>query len=233
MFLRLLQHAGGEIRILTSRKSRIQPKINCSSDWYGTLDGGFYINPGLLNNKSIVYSFGIGENISFDTDIINKHNCTIYAFDSTPKSIIWIEQQMLPATFNFHPYGLNKRNGILNFYLRGNKHNTSEKNLTVAVSVRSFTDITRQLEHKHIDVLKLDIEGSEYEVLDSILKSRIEIVQVLVKINEKLFADGRSRTKKLFASMKEHGYEIFAVSDDMEKVSFIRSKYLLQCNLLQ
>jgi len=37
--------------------------------WYGSPYGGFYVDPTLLDENSVVYSFGIGEDISFDLDI--------------------------------------------------------------------------------------------------------------------------------------------------------------------
>ncbi|MES2646941.1 MAG: FkbM family methyltransferase [Bacteroidota bacterium] len=242
MFLRFLRSAGRELNILTSRKTRVRKAIDCRSEWYGDRGSGFFLFPDLLNKTAIVYSFGIRQNISFETAIINQHASHVFAFDATRGSILWVEKQVLPPAFNFHPFGLNKRNGTVNFKIPGNKQLLSARfanqpfvaeRLPIPVSVKSFTDITLQFEHKQIDILKIDLDGSEYEVLDSILTSRIEVVQLLIKINEKRFADGKTRTKKLFASLKEHGYEIFAVSNDMEKLSFIKTKYLLHYNLMQ
>jgi hypothetical protein len=81
--------------------------------WYGNEYGGFYICPDLLlskdNRKIIVYSCGIGEDISFDTAIMNNYNCEIFAFDPTPKSIEWIKKQNLPDNFIFSPYGVSDK----------------------------------------------------------------------------------------------------------------------------
>lgn len=61
----------------------------------------FTSTPNLLTNQSVIYSFGIGKDISFDMACSNHHQSSIYAFDPTPKSIKWIKEQKLPANFHF------------------------------------------------------------------------------------------------------------------------------------
>lgn len=41
------------------------------------------------------------------------------------------------------------------------------------------------LHHQQIDLLKLDIEGSEYRVLDEILESQIPIHQIVVEFHDR------------------------------------------------
>jgi len=49
--------------------------------------------------------------------------------------------------------------------------------------MKTFDDITRELGHNHIDVLKMDIEGSEYDVIGTILASPVTIDQILVGVS--------------------------------------------------
>lgn len=74
---------------------------DCPAVWYGNSYGGFFINPTLLNKKSIVYSIGIGKDISFDTKCIKNHTCRIFAFDPTPKSIDWLKTKICLPLFHF------------------------------------------------------------------------------------------------------------------------------------
>jgi len=87
------------------RKFKNKIVIKCNFKWFGNDYGGFYICPDLLkynNGEKIIYSIGIGEDISFDLDIIKEFpNCKIYAFDPTPKSIEWIKKQHLPKNMIF------------------------------------------------------------------------------------------------------------------------------------
>lgn len=55
---------------------------------YGTNYGGFYLpSEMLLNNNSIVYCVGAGEDISLDVEICDKYGCDVHIFDPTPRSI--------------------------------------------------------------------------------------------------------------------------------------------------
>lgn len=54
----------------------------------GTNYGGWIIpNNNSLNEESIVYSCGVGEDISFDIKLQNLYNCNIFLIDPTKKSI--------------------------------------------------------------------------------------------------------------------------------------------------
>ncbi len=213
--------------------SHIKKSVNCESRWYGNNYGGFYLNPQLLNEQSIVYSFGIGEDISFDKQVIQEHKCKVFGFDPTPKSINWCLNNDLPETFKFHEFGISKNTGKTNFHLPINSEhvsgslvpqkNVSQKN-TVEVQMKSFSDICKLLKHKKIAVIKMDIEGSEYDVIESILEKRIQIDQMAIELHERFFENGRAKSKALIKKMKKHGYEIFAVSDSYEEISFINNR---------
>ena len=79
---------------------------------------------------------------------------------------------------------------------------------------------------KHIDVLKMDIEGSEYDVIEDILNSNISITQILVEFHDRLFENGYQKSIKVINALKLKGYEIFAVSESFEEVSFINKNIL-------
>ncbi len=79
----------------------IKVQTRCKKIWYGNGYGGFYVNPDLLNSSSIVYSIGIGEDISFDLDVIKNHSSTVFGFDPTPRSLQWVNSQQFPSNFHF------------------------------------------------------------------------------------------------------------------------------------
>lgn len=220
-----------KIKILTGSISPLKKEVACHHEWYGNSYGGFYIHPDNLTNESIVYSFGIGEDISFDKAVIEKHKCRVFAFDPTPKSIHWIKTQQLPPNFTFFEYGINGKTGFVTFNLPKNKdhvsgsiirHQNVDANNNVVVPMKCLTDIAAELGHNHIDALKIDIEGSEYDVIDSILSTPVQIDQILLELHERFFSDGKSRTTKLLSSLKDKGYGLFAVSDSLQEISFIK-----------
>jgi hypothetical protein len=60
---------------------------------FGTDYGGYLLPENIkLDSNSIVYSIGIGEDISFDATLSGKYNCKIFMFDPTPRSIEHVEK---------------------------------------------------------------------------------------------------------------------------------------------
>ncbi len=207
--------------------------LDCNYKWYGNSYGGFFIIPELLNRNSIVYSFGIGTDISFDKKVIKKHQCSVFGFDPTPQSISWINEQKNLNSFHFYKYGIGPKTEIVDFFLPANpkqisgsllNHEYTDANRKVAAQMKTFGDIATELGHKHVDVVKMDIEGAEYQVLQTVLESSISIDQILVEFHDRLL-EGHSLNSKIAVEMlKNKGYEIFACSMSYEEISFVHTR---------
>ncbi|RKT01344.1 FkbM family methyltransferase [Chryseobacterium defluvii] len=216
------------------RITNLKKNISIDHQWFGNEYGGFYVASNELNNKSIVYSFGIGEDISFDEAIIKKFDCEVFAFDPTPKSINWVKNKTdLPAQFHFFPFGIDDKSGNVEFMLPYNDSHVSgsvikQKNVNeqkvVKVPMKCLSDIIRDLNHTSVDLLKMDIEGSEYKIIENILDTPLEIKQILIEIHERFFENGKDKTQKLLSVLEQYGYKLFGVSDSMEELSFIKIK---------
>src|SRR5687767_1663320 len=68
--------------------------------------GDWAMSPRGLGTESVVYSFGVGDNVAWDLGVIRQFGCTVHAFDPTPASIAWVARQSLPGQFVFHDYGI-------------------------------------------------------------------------------------------------------------------------------
>jgi FkbM family methyltransferase len=221
---------------VSGRYSYLRRGVFIHKTWYGNKYGGFFVFQDLLNESSVVYSFGIGEDISFDESVINRHQCRVFGFDPTPKSIEWIKKhKQLSPRFIFFDYGIGDKSGPVEFRLPKNpdhvsgsfvsQNNVSESNL-IQVEMKSLNDIISELGHTQIDVLKMDIEGAEYQVLDSILNASIPINQLVVEFHDRFFEDGKLQTINAIKKLRDRGYEIFGISDSFQEVSFIKKNLL-------
>lgn len=90
-------------------------KIALPYVFLGTEYGGWPLLKATPNN-ALVYSFGIGEDISFDIAAIKEFGCIVHGFDPTPRSKIWIEKQPLPEKFIFHSIGIADHDGKEKFF---------------------------------------------------------------------------------------------------------------------
>jgi len=221
------------------KKLFAQNKISfkCPFKWFGNEYGGFYICPDLIKDKDniIVYSAGVGEDISFDIDIIKEFkNCKVFAFDPTPKSIEWIKKQDLPKNYQFFPYGIGVNSTEEKMYLPKNmKHvsgsiyqsdHLSMENV-INVQMKSFYDIIKENGHKYIDIIKMDIEGSEFSVIENLNFNEVICGQIVIEFHERFFNNGDKLLTKTINILKDNGYYCFAISGSCEEYSFINKKY--------
>lgn len=209
----------------------VKPQLKVSTIRLGSDYGGWVINPEILNKNSIVYSFGIGEDVSFDLAVIEKFGTTVHAFDPTPKSINWLKTQRIPNELLYYEYGIANHDGVLKFYPPENPNHVSHtilyrentKSKAIEVQVYQLKTIMNTIGHKRIDLLKMDIEGAEYEVIDSILSSSIPIKQLLIEFHHRFPQVGLQKTKDAIYKLNQAGYRVFAVSSNQEEVSFIHT----------
>ena len=209
----------------------IMPSIQykCQTRRFGSLFCGWCINTDILNSNSMIYSFGVGQDVSFDIELIQSIGATIHAFDPTPKSIDWIKKQSLPDRFIMHEYGICDFDGSIQFNPPVNAKNVSHtildrpqtKAQAISVPVMRLTTIMKKLNHSKIDMIKMDIEGAEYRVIDDIANTQIRPKQLLIEFHHRFTGIGISQTKKTLHKLQEMNYRLFSVSESGEEYSFI------------
>ncbi len=149
--------------------------LNCAIDRYGSATGGWHIPGDLIRSDWLVYDFGVGDDISFDIALIERHGCAIHAFDPTPESIAYMADKSLPG-FQFHPVGVWNDDTTIKFwkpsstqlisYSADNLRRSSEY---VEGQVRTIKTIANKLGHDHIDFIKMDVKGAEQRVIPNML----------------------------------------------------------------
>jgi FkbM family methyltransferase len=197
-------------------------EFKCRTKYLGSGYGGWAIPDGYISKESVVYSFGVGEDISFDLGLIEKFDVVVYAFDPTPKSVAWINVQHLPANFKFQAIGLADFDGNALFIPPDNPQFVSYKMVMVnkgpesegsdSLPVNRMVTIMGELGHTHIDILKMDIEGSEYAVIDDIKGSNIRPRIILLEFHHRWPEFGVYKTKQAINTLREMGYQLFNVS---------------------
>jgi len=227
--LRLLRRMKRLVKMLQGRDFFVKPEMQCKTVRLGGDYGGWVVAENYINNMSIVYSFGIGEDISFDLGLIKKYDVTINAFDPTPRSIEWVESQQVPSNFKLHKYGLADFNGLIDFHPPLNSEHISHTiidgvnndNNSISVEVKSIRTIMMELGDNNIDLLKMDIEGAEYDVIKNLSLSGIRPRQILIEFHHRFHSIGVEKTKVALSELSKMGYKLFSVSDSGEEYSFL------------
>jgi FkbM family methyltransferase len=216
-------------KILLGREVFFRRRIRCAREFLGTEYGGYYVCPDGLDRESVVYSFGVGEDISFDLALIDRFGCRVHAFDPTPKSMSWLARVDTPPSFHFHPYGLSAKDERAFFYPPENPNHVSHTLLcrestrgsAIEAEFKKLGTIMDMLGHDWIDVLKLDIEGAEYEVLADVLGESVPVGQILVEFHHRFPGVGRRRTVEAVALLRERGFDVFGYATIEPVYSFI------------
>ena len=84
----------------------------------------------------------------------------------------------------------------------------------------------RELGHSNIDILKMDIEGAEYTVIDDIINSGIRPLQILIEFHHKFPDVGVNISKEYINKIRNIGYHLFSVSKTGEEYGFIKKTVL-------
>ncbi len=221
-------------KVLRGKDVYIKTDTVCNHLTYGNTGAAWTFCPDLINENAIVYSFGVGYDVSFDLALINNFDVSIHAFDPTPKSIHWVKKQNLPKQFILHEYGLANFSGKTKFHPPENPEHISAtlidrpetKHEAYKVEVKTLDNIMTELGHKYIDLLKMDIEGAEYLAIEDLIKKGIKPHQLLIEFHHRFKNIGLKATKTAIKNLRKFGYKVFYVSKTGEEISFINSEYI-------
>ena len=217
-----------------------RPEISLPYTLYG--DTPRYQWPALngrLSARSTVYSFGLGQNASFELELMRSCGCQIYGFDPTPSSAEWVASQDFGPSFHFVEIGIADVDGELKFFAPenpdhisysirpgksariGRNFGTSTTKDGVTAQVRTLPSIMRMLGHTAIDMLKMDIEGAEDKVIEAVAATDIRPPQSLVEFHHGFYGIGREDVMESVSKVKRMGYRIFWVSDRGLEYAFV------------
>lgn len=218
------------IKQMVGLHPRVRVGVKCTKKYYGSSYGGWTITPALLDQHSVVYSFGIGEDISFDLTLIEEFGVTVHAFDPTPKSIAWVRSQKAISS-NFKPYewGLADFDGQIQFNPPAKSADVSYSILNhtisaaapVAAQVYKLSTIMRNLGHTQVDLLKMDIEGAEYKVINDLMQSNIYPHQLLIEFHHHFKGVDTAQTQAAITTLMKNGYQIFDISLSGYEYAFV------------
>jgi len=150
---------------------RIQVREGCASEHLGSAYGGWPVPVQLLDRRSVAYAVGAGGDVSFDIELIARTGCVVHSFDPAPAARAHAEKQADPNFF-FHNFAIWSHSGELTMYRAANPQHMAlsavdlqQTKAAVTVPCRTIESLRRELGHERIDLLKLTIDGAEYELV--------------------------------------------------------------------
>lgn len=175
---------------------------------------GYYIPSNLLNENSVCYCVGAGEDVTFDTELVVNYNAKVFIFDPAPEGINHFAKLnnmvkngealsvgSTPFTYRISAPQLDKityietgvwsEKTLIKFYKptvdNYASHSIELFNASqeyIEVPVDRLSNLMRDLKHKSIDLFKMEIEGAEYAVIKTIVEDKPDIKIILVEFDE-------------------------------------------------
>ena len=192
----------------------------------GSVDDGGYVVP-LLNIKDseILISLGISDNWDFEKDFSKISNAKILAYDDSINLEYWINRfkkdlvKFLKLKI-FKPRKLYKMFQYIDFLLFFKKNKNNKfflKRVGNGKNSINFEEINlNELKDNDQVFLKIDIEGSEYEILDQIVSIKKKIQGIVIEFHEVT-----SNLDKIKNFLK-------AIEDDLKLVHIHANNYSLK-----
>lgn len=139
----------------------------------GSAENGWYAPEGRLDGLRC-YCIGVGLDASFDFALAER-GAEVHAFDPTPTAIAYMERENA-GRVRFHPWGVLDHDGTMRLYAPLSEthgshflHDLHRTGQYHEVPCLRLGSIVARLGHDRIDLLKMDIEGSWYEVIPDML----------------------------------------------------------------
>lgn len=232
-----LKYKAGKYRLHGYKRSLITSEPH-TIQLFGSATGGYgsyALDVADLSEKSTVFSFGVGEDLSFESALLTAYpGITVFSFDPTPKSIRYVESHPLKG-LEFMPIGISDRDEEETFYLPVNqayvsgsaehfqKKNGVIQNQPIQVPMLSLDSIMKQTQVSIIDVLKMDVEGSEFKVLEDIFRKGKYPKQICVEFHERYFDKPKEKMKSAVDLLTQNHYSCIYVSPSDEEFTFFRN----------
>ena len=177
---------------------------------------------------------GAGEDISFDIALADVKGADVYILDPTPRAVIHVTAALGGREdIKFRPWAVWSEDTEVELFEPANPAHVSHSIVNLQSTDRSFVapartivTVMRTFDLDRVDLLKLDIEGAEYAVLDTVLDSHVGVGIINVEFDE-ISVPSRGawvRIRNCADKLARAGYELAAI-DSGSNYTFVLDTY--------
>ncbi len=218
MELRLRNLRPAKVRNALRRRwfERTVPRLDMAPAPHGIVElgssyGGWMLPEGIVEPSWVCYCVGTGGDISFDLELIDRYGATVRAFDAVEG---YVQEAARDGAgherFSAHHAAIATQDGPLRMQVT---HDTGSRSVSAAglyeshdyieLPGRTLPSLMAELGDSRIDLLKLDIEGAEYDLM-----AQLDLPAIGVKVfATQLHHTGSvAQARALIARLREQGY---------------------------
>lgn len=184
-----------------------------------------YIYKGQINQNSTIVDVGCAHDPDFSIHIINTHNAKCFGVDPTRKHFPALKQveQKYKGKFEHLPFAVGANAGKLTFHeskindsgslLSDHSNVMKDDIISYDVDVLSIKELKAKVGAEHIDILKLDLEGAEYQLLEDIQAKHLDgINQIFVEFHHHCIKKYSIQdTNKYVKKIESLGFQSFTI----------------------
>lgn len=170
--------------------SFLQPYIVDDLQRIGNLtDGGYVMTLSAITNIDCLLSLGLGENWSFEESFSQINRCaSIEIYDNTISFFFFVKKSLngvvklllLKESWVSVKARFSRLLNYFSFWYR----NPRNKHHKVQINNKSFEQVLSRIPTDSIIGLKIDIEGSEWEILEQIIKHQSRFGFIVIEIHD-------------------------------------------------
>jgi len=169
---------------------------------------------------AVVYSVGIGKDISWDEEMLAKFQTQQHGWDPTPTAIEFMKTKQHLTGFTYHEFGLGSEDGTVDVVLPNDNGATVSYRVTeqeqegwsrISIPVLSLDSMMKMNGHEHLDILKFDIEGAEFDMIEkwAAMNYNLRADQVLIEFHERFFDNSEQLLARAHKNLKKLGFQLY------------------------
>lgn len=183
--------------------------------------GNYLIHRLPEGSRPIVYSFGIGSDISFDKAAANMFDMPVFMYDPTPGVVTFMEGHKDDKRLIFKSEGLYSSETTTKLYTSDKVGKLNSSLYPIhgpnggfeMIHCRTLSMFMAENGHRSIDILKMDIEGVADDVLNQVLdETDIRPRQIVTEFEIKGIENPITylpKILKLMQKLKQNDYLVF------------------------
>lgn len=180
-----------------------------------------YLN---LDNQSIVFDVG-GYMGDFASDIFSRYLCKIFLFEPVKEYYEFAQNRFINNnSITILPYGAGINNSTIDISKAGassSLYKSKGNSYYETVTIKNIIEIFEELKISNIDLMKINIEGGEYELLDLLIDSgwvqRISNIQIQFHIFVNNSVEKRKNLQKKLSKTHTKTYDYYFVWENWKK----------------
>jgi FkbM family methyltransferase len=196
----------------------------------GDTYGRWRLPVGLIDPSWVCYMVGAGGNIQVDVQLARRFGVTVRTIDAVDSYVESAKREAEGvAGLTVHHAAIATADGPIRMQVTHDSQSSSvsaaglyDSDDFIELPGRTMASLMQELGDDHIDLFKLDIEGSEYEVLPTL---DMRAMGVKVFATQLHHTASVSRAKALIAELAQQGYEPVACVSAV-KITFVRTDLL-------